>query len=126
MDKVVHFEIPADDVERAQNFYSNVFGWKMNPIPEMSYCIVHTGPVNDERMPKEPGFINGGIMKKNDCVHSPVVTVSVEEINDAISKVKKAGGYVIKEPYKVGDMGISAYFKDSEGNIIGLWQNLME
>ncbi len=124
MDKVVHFEIPAMNVERAQKFYSSVFDWKITAMPEMKYTIVSTGPTSDEGMPSEPGFINGGLMEKKDPLTSPIITISVADIQQAITEIKKAGGTLIKEPVKVADMGLSAYFKDPEGNLMGLWQNL--
>lgn len=124
MDKVVHFEIPADDLERAQKFYKNVFGWKMEQFPEMEYIMVGTTPVDENHMPTEPGSINGGMMKREDFFTSPVITINVENIDDAMKKVKKMGGEVIRGKMQVGDMGLAAYFKDTEGNIIGLWQNL--
>lgn len=53
--KVVHFEIPADNVERAEAFYKNAFGWQMNSVPGMSYTLVGTIPTDDRGMPTEPG-----------------------------------------------------------------------
>lgn len=123
MDKVVHFEIPFDDQKRAEEFYSKVFGWKINPIPEMKYTIVQTVDVDDKQMPKEAGAINGGLMKREQ-IKSPVITIGVSDIKKSAERVKKEGGRVIMEPFKVGDMGTAAYFTDPEGNVIGLWQNL--
>ena len=123
MDKVVHFEIPFDDEKRAQNFYSKVFGWKLNPMPEMKYTIVHTVEVDKKNMPKEPGAINGGMMKR-DQIKSTVITINVDDIKKSAEKIKKGGGTIIVEPMKVGDMGMLAYFKDTEGNVVGIWQNL--
>jgi predicted enzyme related to lactoylglutathione lyase len=122
MDKVVHFEIPADDLERAQKFYKNVFGWKMEQFPDMEYIMVGTVPVDETNMPKEPGAINGGMMKRQDPVTSPVITINVLNIDDALKKVKKMGGEVARGKMPIGEMGYAAYFKDTEGNIIGLWQ----
>ena len=123
MDKVVHFEIPVDDVERAQKFYSTAFGWKMNNIPGMGYTLIETTP-SDENGPKEPGAINGGIMKRSEKIKSPVITINVDNIDEAVKTVNKNGGGVVVEKMKVGDMGYSAYIEDTEGNVIGLWQNL--
>ncbi len=124
MDKVVHFEIPADDLERAQKFYKSVFGWKMEQFPDMEYIIVGTTPVNETGMPEEPGAINGGMMKRQRPVTCPVITISVQNIDDAIKNIKKMGGEAVRGKMQVGDMGYAAYFKDTEGNIIGLWQNI--
>ncbi len=124
MDKVVHFEIPADDLERAQKFYRSVFGWKMDAIPEMEYILIGTVPVDENGMPTEPGAINGGMMKRQSPFNSPIITINVENIEDAMKNVKKMGGKIIREKMQVGDMGYASYFKDTEGNIIGLWQRI--
>ena len=58
--RVVHFEVPYDDADRAQSFYADVFGWNIQPMPEMQYTIVSTGPATDQGMPAEPGYIGGG------------------------------------------------------------------
>ena len=122
MDKVVHFEIPADDVERAQKFYKSVFGWEIDHMPEMNYTIVRTVKVGEDRMPVEKGAINGGMMKRGDF-KSPVITIQVDNIEKAVERVKKQGGSLVQGKQSVGDMGFSAYIKDSEGNVIGLWQS---
>ncbi len=123
MDKVVHFEIPVDDLERAKKFYKSVFGWKMESLPEMEYILIETTPVDEKGMPEEPGAINGGMMKRQRPVTSPLITISVDDMDDAIKTVKKMGGEIVRGKMPVGDMGYAAYFKDSENNIIGLWQN---
>jgi uncharacterized protein len=126
MNKVVHFEVPAEDLERAKKFYSAVFGWKLDQLgPEMgNYVMVRTTEVDEKtRMPSEPGAINGGMMVRMRPVKSPVITIAVEDIDAAIAQVKANGGRLAKKKQKVGDMGFSAYVKDSEGNIIGLWQS---
>jgi len=124
MDKVVHFEIPVDDFERAQKFYKNVFGWKMESLPGVEYIMIGTAPVDEKGMPKEIGAINGGMMKRQRPVTSPVITVSVEDIDDAIKNVKKMGGEIVRGKMQVGEFGYAAYFKDLEGNILGLWQKI--
>ena len=124
MDKVVHFEIPVKDLERAKKFYSSIFGWEMNSVPKMEYTIATTGPTTEDRMPTESGFINGGFLKQKSPVLSPVLIINVEDIETSRNKILKSGGKILKEPSKVGNMGIIAYFQDSEGNILGLWENL--
>jgi len=124
MDKVVHFEIPADDVERAKKFYKKVFDWKMESFPDMEYTMIQTTAVDEKHMPTEPGAINGGMMKRQDPVKSPVITIAVQDIEETMKNVKKMGGESIRGKMQVGDMGYAAYFKDTEGNIIGLWQNI--
>jgi predicted enzyme related to lactoylglutathione lyase len=122
--EVGHFEIPADKPDRARKFYEKTFGWKMNVMKEMDYTMVSTGPVDDKGMPKEPGFIGGGIGKRGDMLTHPVVTIMVDEIADALKAVEKNGGKTIQKKTPIGDgsMGWMAYFKDSEGNTVGLYQ----
>jgi predicted enzyme related to lactoylglutathione lyase len=119
--RVVHFEIPFEDGERATRFYREAFGWELTPIPEMSYTMVSTGPTG-EQGPSEPGYINGGMLARGLPVGSPVVTIDVEDIDAALGQVEQLGGTVAAAKQPVGDMGFSAYFKDPEGNLMGLWQ----
>ena len=124
MDKVVHFEIPAEDMARAQKFYEQAFGWKIDSIPSMGYALITTTPTDEKRMPLEPGAINGGMMQRKDPITSPVMTISVQDIDAGVKKAEKAGGNVIIPKFKVGEIGYSAYMKDTEGNMIGLWQDI--
>jgi uncharacterized protein len=123
--QVGHFEIPADNPERARKFYSTIFGWKLTPMPEMEYTMVRTGPVDDKGMPTEPGFIGGGIVKRGSPVEHPVVTIVVDEISLVEKSIEKNGGKILvrKQPIGDGSMGHMGYFKDSEGNTVGLYQN---
>lgn len=121
MDKVRHFEIPVDDFERAKKFYTDVFDWKIQSVPDLNYYTISTVEIDDKMMPKEPGAINGGMMKRHK-IKSPVITITVEDIDKAIEKVKSNGGKLVMEKMKVPDMGWSAYIQDTEENIIGLWQ----
>ncbi len=124
MDKVVHFEIPVDDLERAKKFYKNVFGWKMGSLPGMEYIMTCTTPVDESYMPKEPGAINGAIMKRQHPIDYPVITIGVQDIDDAMKNIKKMGGEIIREKMQIWNVGYATYFKDTEGNIIGLWQKI--
>ena len=123
MDKVVHFEIPADDLERAKKFYKDMFDWKITDIPEMNYITLGTVGVDENQMAKEPGAINGGMMKRDPKIPHPIITIGVQDIDEAMEKVKSMGGEEIQEKIEVPSMGWSAYFKDPEGNIMGLWQD---
>ncbi|MCI4372056.1 MAG: VOC family protein [Thermoplasmata archaeon] len=122
--EVGHFEIPADDVERARKFYSATFGWKPAPVPGMDYTMVNTSPVGEDGMPKEPGSIGGGIGKRGGVLMHPVVTIVVDDITAAEHKVEKNGGKIVqrKQPIGDGSMGSTGYFKDTEGNVVGLYQ----
>lgn len=122
--KVVHFEIPADNTKRAREFYEKAFGWKMQSMPGMDYTMVSTGEQDAEGMPKEPGYIGGGITGRNPMVKVPVVTIAVDDIDGALGSVTKHGGKVLQKKQPIGDgsMGFTAYFHDPEGNTIGLFQ----
>ena len=125
MDKVVHFEIPYDDLERAKKFYSATFGWKINTMPEMHYNIVHTTEVDEKQMPKEKGAINGGMYKRDsESCSTPVLVINVKNIDESLKKAEKMGAKIFKNKVSVGGMGLYAQVKDTEGNIIGIWQNL--
>jgi uncharacterized protein len=123
--KVIHFEIPADDPKRANQFYSATFGWKANVLPGMDYTMVSTGPVDDHGMPTESGFVGGGIGKRGGNLVHPVVTILVDDITAMETTIEKNGGKILqrKQPIGDGSMGHTAYFKDSEGNVMGLFQS---
>ena len=121
--RVVHFEIPFDDADRARSFYRDVFDWQIMAMPEMGYNMVSTGPTSDQGMPTEPGFIGGGMLQRQAPVTTPVITLQVDDIDAALVAVEKHGGAALGEKMAVGDMGFAAYFNDSEGNLMGLWQN---
>ncbi len=121
--RVVHFEIPYDDGDRARAFYADAFGWNLMHLPEMSYTMVSTGPTSEQGPPSEPGFINGGMLERGAPIGSTVITVDVDDIDAALEKIEKLGGTTVTAKTVVGEMGFSAYFKDPEGNLMGLWQN---
>jgi predicted enzyme related to lactoylglutathione lyase len=121
--RVVHFEIPADDLDRASEFYSGAFGWSMTSIPEAGYMLVSTVDTDDQGRPSEVGAINGGMMKRGAPVLAPIVTLQVDDIDAALATVERLGGSTVRPRESVMDMGFSAYFTDSEGNTVGLWQN---
>jgi uncharacterized protein len=121
--QVVHFEVPADNVERAQNFYRDAFGWQIQPVPEMSCKGVATTETGPDGMPKSPGSINGGMAQRGGNITSPVITISVDDIDEALAKIESLGGKTAAGRMAVGDMGFAGYFVDTEGNTIGLWQN---
>jgi predicted enzyme related to lactoylglutathione lyase len=125
LDKVVHFEIPVDNLERAKKFYKSAFDWGMNPVPEMEYTLLGTVEVDEKtQMPKESGAINGGMTQRDDTIKNPVITISVEDIDAAMKKIEGLGGKIVQGKMEVPNMGITAYFQDTEGNIMGLFQVL--
>lgn len=126
MNKVVHFEIPADNMERAKKFYQEIFGWEIQDIPALQYTTVTTVPVDENRMPKEAGAINGGMAKRMQRGESPVLVISVPSVDEYITKVEKGGGKVMMQKMQIGSMGFYAKISDTEGNVLGIWQDLKQ
>ena len=123
MDKVVHFEIPFDDKSRAMRFYGECFGWKLTDMPQMNYVMAESTASDENQRPKEPGAINGGLMTRGGAFTAPVITIEADDIDDTLLTVEKLGGAVAAPKAAVGDVGYTAYFTDTEGNVIGLWQS---
>ena len=119
--KVVHFELPVDDQNRAKTFYAEAFGWNLADVPGMAYTMVTTTPSGD-RGPTEPGAINGGMAGRGGPITSPVITIDVDDIDTALATVERLGGKTVQGRAPVGDMGFTGYFSDTEGNVVGLWQ----
>ena len=121
--RVVHFEVPFDDGDRARAFYQKAFGWTIMPMPDMTYTMVGTGPMAENAGPTEPGYIGGGLTERNELLRGPVITVDVDDIDATLAKIEGLGGKIVRPRQEVGDMGFNAYFTDPEGNLTGLWQN---
>jgi predicted enzyme related to lactoylglutathione lyase len=125
--KVTHFEIPVEKMERARKFYADTFGWNVMDMPGqapgMPY-VMAIGAETDERgMVTEKGAINGGIIKRAAPLQHPIITVDVDDMDGALDKVKKNGGKVLVKKTAMAQMGFFAYFQDTEGNVMGLWQS---
>ena len=120
--QVGHFELPADNVKRASAFYKKTFDWNIMPMPEMDYTMLGTTESDKDGRPKEAGAINGGMGKRGGPLKSTVVTVIVGDIDAALKLVVKNGGKVVAKKQSIGPMGFVAYFSDTEGNTVGLYQ----
>ena len=122
---VVHFEIPADDPERAVAFYRELFGWSINKFeggpgfPE--YWGIHTVPADAQGRPSRPG-VNGGLMRRMHPQQPPANYISVESVDDYLARAVELGGQLALPKSPVPGMGWFAYIKDTEGNILGLWE----
>src|SRR4029453_5827187 len=114
--------VPFDDGDRARSFYKEAFGWQLMEMPEMGYTIAMSGPSTDSG-PTEPGFINGGMLSREQAATpGPVVVVDVDDIDTSLDQIGGLGGAPVVGKTPVGDMGFAAYFKAPEGNVVGLWQ----
>ncbi|MEM3458255.1 MAG: VOC family protein [Candidatus Bathyarchaeia archaeon] len=114
MPRVIHFEINADDPKRAAKFYEKVFGWKIEKWGPVDYWLATTG--NE----KEPG-IDGAIMERFKK-GTTFIFVEVPSVDDFLKKVINAGGKEVTKKAPIPGVGYSAYCKDTEGNIFGLFQ----
>jgi predicted enzyme related to lactoylglutathione lyase len=90
MAKVVHFEIPFDNKERAMKFYTDSFGWRLTDMPQMNYVMAQSVDVDDNQMPREPGAINGGLFQRPKEAPSPTIYVDVKSVDEAIKKAQVA------------------------------------
>ncbi len=121
---IVHFEIPADDVARAQEFYAKTFGWEFNKFDMPSgepYYGVLAADVGENKIPKNPGEINGGLMKRKDPNQPFMNYISVASIDTVLPEITTNGGTIVMPKTEIAPgMGWIAAFKDTERNIIGL------
>ena len=118
MSRVIWFEIPADDPERAAKFYKDVFGWTVEKWDgPFDYWLINTGP--DE----EPG-IHGAIMNK-DMGQMVRDTIGVESYDKFAEKIEKEGGKMLSEKIDIPGMGVMGSFQDTEGNIFAIMESTM-
>lgn len=128
MNRVVHFEIHAKDGDKIQQFYSDVFGWNITNMGEQmgNYRMVVTGEdTADERWPGINGGITprmGDVPASGQPVNAFVCTISVDNLDNYLEKVKKAGGSLALDKMDVPGVGWLAYCKDTEGNMFGMLQ----
>ena len=114
--KIVWFEIPADNVERARTFYGKLFGWKITEMPggPKPYWIIDTGDGDHTR--------NGGMMERQHAGHTITNYVAVPSVDEAAAKVEKLGGNICMEKTAVPQMGYFVICKDTEKNTFALWE----
>lgn len=122
--RVVHFDIHAEDPTRAQNFYESLFGWKFNSwgVPPMEYWVITTG---DE---SSPG-INGGLLRRMGpapAIGAPisayVCTVEVDSVDEKIEAAIRLGGWLALPKIPAPGLGWIAFVGDTEGNVLELLQ----
>ena len=123
MNSVVHFEIPADDLERAKKFYADVFGWQVSDFGG-TYMVTTTQIDPQTQIPLNPGAINGDIFKREENVKHPTVVIKVPSIEEHMKMIEASGGKPGEGKVEIPDVGYYAYFTDPEGNRIGLWEDM--
>ncbi|MGA9422208.1 MAG: VOC family protein [Rhodanobacteraceae bacterium] len=125
MNPVVHFEMPYEQSSRLSRFYEQAFNWKMQAFgEEMGNYVLATTTESTESGPTKPGAINGGFFpKKPDWpAQYPSVVIGVDNIHEAMERVKQAGGAVLGEPMEIPGVGQYVSFNDTEGNRVSLLQ----
>lgn len=116
MASIVHFNLPADEPERARKFYETLFGWKFVSVPGMEYQFIETAYADGKE------GIKGGMAKKTAPDEKIVNYIGVDSIDDSMKKVEGLGGKVLMPKQTVPGWGYLAVCTDTEGNTFGLWQ----
>jgi predicted enzyme related to lactoylglutathione lyase len=121
---VVHFEIPADNPDRAIKFYRELFGWdiqKWTSDGGPEYWMVSTVPAGENGRPARPG-VNGGLTRRQHPDHPPVNYIGVESVDEYVRKAKRLGAQEVMPKTPVKGMGWFAHLKDTEGNVFAIWE----
>lgn len=119
---IVHFEIPADNVEKLRKFYGGLFGWKIEKMPgPVEYWSIQTVPVDKKGAPIRPG-VNGGMMKRQNPEHKPVNYILVDSVDEHSQRIEALGGKVIVPKMEVPGVGWWALALDTEGNQFAILQ----
>ena len=117
MPTIVHFDLPADDPERARKFYEKLFDWKFDKVPMPTpYYLIETKDAQGN-----PG-IRGGMGKRGLPGQQVSNYIGVPSVEEYIEKVKKLGGKIIMPKTVVSGWGYLAICIDTENNIFGLWE----
>ena len=125
MDKtIVHFEIPADDMEKLRKFYTALFGWRIERMPgPVEYYGIETVPVDEKGMLVRPG-VNGGLIKKQSPEHKPITYIAVDSVDEYVEKIEALGGKVIVQKMEVPGICWWALALDPEGNQFAIMQSI--
>jgi uncharacterized protein len=121
---VSHFEIPARDLVRAARFYREVFGWRVEPLRWEGHPYFTIRGASGEVSPSGKQGIDGGILPVESGADHPLLVIHVADasLDDCLQRIVAAGGFLDRPPHLVGSFGSFARFRDSEGNLMGLWQ----
>ena len=111
--KMIHFEIPADDVQRAVNFYSALFGWKIEPVEGMDYWMVDSG---------EKETIQGGLMKRQHPSQQILDYIGVSSVSEYAEKAAALGAKILVQKTPVPGIGYFVICMDTENNVFGLFE----
>jgi uncharacterized protein len=125
---IVHFELPADNPERAAKFYRELFGWEINRFEGSSderegfeYWMVKTVPTDADGRPARPG-VNGGLMRRMYPGQAPVNYIAVDNVDEFGRRAERLGAKIMMAKTPVPGMGWFAQLTDPEGNVIAIWE----
>ena len=121
MNRVVHFEIQADDPARARTFYAALFGWTFEQFGQNDYWLIRTGPAEDRG-------IDGGLLPRHGVIDGTAVigyvcTVDVDNLDAKVTSAVAHGAQIALPKMAIPHIGWLAYCKDTEGNVFGMMQN---
>ena len=112
--EIKHFAINADDTDRAQGFYGDVFGWTFTPWGPPGFAMIETG-----------GDLKGALQQRRELLPDTRTngfegTIAVErDVDEVADAVRAAGGKVLMEKTTIAGVGDLIFFADTEGNIAG-------
>lgn len=112
---VVHVEIPAANLEGAGKFYESLFGWKISHMPEMNYTMWEAGDGSGGGFPE---------VSADNPVGQVLVYIDSDDIEADLKMVEKLGGKVLHQKTEIPGMGWFGVFKDSTGNVLGLYTSM--
>jgi predicted enzyme related to lactoylglutathione lyase len=112
---IAHFDIAADDVERARRFYERVFGWRFEAWGPPDFYLIHTGPAGD------PG-IHGSVSKRSEALRGGgrrgyECTISVADLRAIKAAILANGGTIVLDEHEIVGVGRMIRFTDTEGNV---------
>jgi len=112
---IVHIEFSADDPNSAGNFYSKLFGWEIQQMPEMNYAMFDPGE-----------GVGGGLnpVQEDYPAGTVIVYVGTDDIEAMLKRVAELGGKTVVPKSEIPGMGWFALFNDPTGNMIGLFTGL--
>jgi predicted enzyme related to lactoylglutathione lyase len=134
MPTIVHFEIAADDIERAKKFYNELFGWKIEKVPVMNTNDNNNGHLTSAATGEPIEYwmittddkgnkaLSGGLMKRQMPEHRITNYINISSVDEYKSKVEEAGGKVIAPKHAVPGMGYFALCLDTENNPFAIWE----
>lgn len=113
---IVHVEIPAANVETAGEFYKDLFGWKIQPMPEMNYTMWEAGDGD--------GYGGFPLVSAENPAGQVLIYIASDDIDEDLEKVRQLGGRVLHEKAEIPGMGWYGIFQDPTGNAIGLYTSM--